>query len=301
MAVLNFDIQPVDLPGGEKAKTVSLSGSIDASTNQVFESQLTNILADGTNKVLLVLTSVKYINSTGLGTIVKCVDHFREKKGDIKLVGTPTKVIALFEMLGLLALFETFPDLESAIASFGGSAAAAAQAEAAPKVQFPLQFKHPRSGLGLSVNAAGRYRDPRSGDYFSVTAAGEIEFYEMKRIRIAEMKLPCDAAFDSCLSAAAQTVAKTVGLPDKVAEAMDQAITNAWILVAKNAKDSGETSTVLIVGDEDRLQVGILNYDNGLNIGPTDPFLNTMRQCVDEVKHLALPTRGHLLVLIKKK
>ena len=98
-----------------------MSGSIDASTNQTFESELLNVLEAGTNKLLLVLTNVKYINSTGLGTIVKCVDSFREKGGDIKLVGVPTKVIALFEMLGLLALFDTHDTIEEAVASFGTS------------------------------------------------------------------------------------------------------------------------------------------------------------------------------------
>ena len=106
MAVLNFDIKTVTLPNGEEAKAVFLTGSIDASTNQAFEGRLSDILSSGTHNVLLVLTNVKYINSTGLGTIVKCVDTFRESGGDIKLVGVPTKVIALFEMLGLLALFE---------------------------------------------------------------------------------------------------------------------------------------------------------------------------------------------------
>ena len=118
MAVLNFDIKSVSLPDGSEAKAVFLSGSIDASTNQQFEDELNNILTAGTNKVLLVLTNVKYINSTGLGTIVKCVDTFRESDGDIKLVGVPTKVIALFEMLGLLALFETHDNIEDAVGSF---------------------------------------------------------------------------------------------------------------------------------------------------------------------------------------
>ena len=128
MAVLNFGIKDVALPNGGDAKSVFLSGSIDASTNQVFESRLNDILSAGTNRVMLVLTNLKYINSTGLGIIVKCVDSFRDSGGDIKLVGVPTKVIALFEMLGLLALFETYETIEEAVASFGELAEAAAPA-----------------------------------------------------------------------------------------------------------------------------------------------------------------------------
>ena len=130
MAVLNFDIKTVKLPSGEEAKAVFLTGSIDATTNQTFEGRLSDILNAGTRNAMLVLTNVKYINSTGLGTIVKCVDSFREKGGDIKLVGVPAKVIALFEMLGLLALFETHETIEAAVASVGK--AKAAEAKAAP-------------------------------------------------------------------------------------------------------------------------------------------------------------------------
>ena len=83
MAVLNFDIKSVNLPNNEEGKAVFLTGSIDASTNQTFEKRLSDILSSGTTSVMLVLTNVKYINSTGLGTIVKCVDTFREKGGDI--------------------------------------------------------------------------------------------------------------------------------------------------------------------------------------------------------------------------
>ena len=167
MAVLNFDIQSVPLAIMKKQK-LFLSGSIDASTNQTFENRLGEILSSGTNKVLLLLTDVKYINSTGLGTIVKCVDQFREQDGDIKLVGVPTKVIALFEMLGLLALFETHDTIDQAVDSFNSTQTEndAAGSASAPKAQFPIQFKHPVSGMGLNVSQPGRFRDPRSGDLF---------------------------------------------------------------------------------------------------------------------------------------
>ncbi len=298
MAVLNFDIQPSELPTGEEAKSVFLSGSIDASTNQTFETQLNDILEAGTNKVLLVLTNVKYINSTGLGTIVKCVDNFREKGGDIKLVGVPTKVIALFEMLGLLALFETYDDIEEAVGSFGGEGE---EEEATPTVQFPIQFKHPKSGMGLNVNQPGRFKDPRSGDYFHITADGKIEFYEMKKIKLAELRIPCEPAFDSCLTSLVEAVASSLNLPDQVSESAGQGVTNAWLLISKNARDASETCNVMVVGDEEKVQIGILNYDTALNLPPNDTSLTNLQQCVDEVKMITLPTRGHLLTLVKRK
>lgn len=298
MAVLNFDIKSVTLAGGEEAKAVFLTGSIDASTNQAFESRLADILGSGTRHVLLVLTNVKYINSTGLGTIVKCVDTFREKGGDIKLVGVPTKVIALFEMLGLLALFETYDTLEKAVASF-----AAAKPAAAPQVaaKFPMQFKHPVTGMGLNVNQPGRFKDPRSGDYFSVDASGTVEFYAMAKVRMVEAKVPCDLDFAASLGSLAQSLAASCQLPAQVGEAARRALDETCAAVRAKATDGNETCTVLMVGDQDKLSIGLVGYGNALNLQPGEPSLKALEGLMDEVKHQVLPTRGFLLTLVKRK
>jgi anti-sigma B factor antagonist len=301
MAVLNFDIKSVTLPTGVEAKAVFLTGSIDASTNQSFESRLTDILSTGTNNVMLVLTNVKYINSTGLGTIVKCVDTFREKGGDIKLVGVPTKVIALFEMLGLLALFETHDTIEKAVASFGKAKSAGGGGSAAPAVKFPLQFKHPVTGMGLNVNQAGRFKDPRSGDYFSVDAAGTIEFYEMTKLKMVEAKIPCDVDSAASLASLATSLAERCRLPAGVTSAAQRAIDEVCSIIRAHASDANETCNVLLVGDGEKLQIGFVSHGNALNIKADDPALKAIQGTMDEVKHQVLPTRGFLLTMTKRK
>lgn len=299
MAVLNFDIKSVSLPNGDEGKAVFLTGSIDASTNQTFEKRLTDILSSGTTSVMLVLTNVKYINSTGLGTIVKCVDTFREKGGDIKLVGVPTKVIALFEMLGLLALFETHDTIESAVASFGKKKDV--KAAAAPTVKFPLQFKHPVTGMGLNVSQPGRFKDPRTGDYFSVDASGTIEFYEMTKVKMAELKVPAMVDLGAAVAPLAQGLAAQCKLPAPVAEAARLALTRIGALVGAKAADANETCTVLLVADPDKLQIGVVSYGSALSVRSDDPALRELATMVDEVKHQVLPTRGNLLTLVKRR
>ncbi len=298
MAVLNFDIKDVSLPGNGVGKSVFLTGSIDASTNQTFEKRLSDILSSGTTNVLLVLTNVKYINSTGLGTIVKCVDNFREKGGDIKLVGVPTKVIALFEMLGLLALFETHDTIENAVASFAKKKEAKA---AAPTVKFPLQFKHPVTGMGLNVSQPGRFKDPRSGDYFSVDAAGAIEFYEMSKIKMAEVKVPVQVDLAASLTSLAQSLCQSCQLPAHVAEATSKALARVSKLMHGKSSDPNETCNVILVADQEKLQVGIVGYGASLGVRADDPALAEIGGLIDEVKQAVLPTRGNLLTLIKRK
>ncbi len=303
MAVLNFDIKSVSLPSGEEAKAVFLSGSIDASTNQQFEGRLSDILSAGTNKVLLVLTNVKYINSTGLGTIVKCVDTFRDSQGDIKLVGVPTKVIALFEMLGLLALFETYETIEEAVNSFaqettdGGNDDAATPSESA--ASFPIQFKHPVSGMGLNISGPGRFRDPRSGDYFSVDSAGKIEFYQTSKVKIVDTKVPCDGSFSSGLMALATALAGQLHLKEDVSAAIERSIDEACSLIAKNNPGSSDNCHVLMVGDGVTFKIGFVSHGNGLNTNDNDPCMLAIRGSMDEVTHKVLPNNGYLLSMSK--
>lgn len=303
MAVLNFDIKSVSLPDGDEAKAVFLSGSIDASTNQDFEGRLSDILSSGTNKVLLVLTNVKYINSTGLGTIVKCVDNFREQGGDIKLVGVPTKVIALFEMLGLLALFETYETIEEAVTSFAAASTSGAHATAdaaAQAVQFPIQFKHPVSGMGLNVSQPGRFKDPRSGDYFSVQPDGTIEFYEMSKVRLIDVKVPADPSFAPGLKAMATSLTSGQGVSASVSAEVERCVDEACSLIGRNASDATETCNFLMVAEKDKIQIGIVSYGNALNIQANEPALQVIRSTMDDVKHQVLPTRGYLLTMIKR-
>ncbi|MCS6970502.1 MAG: STAS domain-containing protein [Planctomycetota bacterium] len=300
MAVLNFDIKSITLPSGEEGKAVFLTGSIDASTNQAFEKRLTDILSSGTKHVLLVLTNVKYINSTGLGTIVKCVDTFREKSGDIKLVGVPTKVIALFEMLGLLALFETYETIDAAVASYTKKKKDE-KAAAAPTVKFPIQFRHPVTGMGLNVSQPGRFKDPRSGDYFSVDASGTIEFYEMGKVRMSEVKLPAQFDLAAALAPLASGLCQACGLPNALSSNLQAALARVSSAIQAKATDSSEMCQVILVADPEKLQVGIVNYGNGLNLRGDDPVLRELSKMVSEAKHQPLPTRGHLLTLVVRK
>ena len=297
MAVLNFDIKTVALPGGEEAKAVFLTGSIDASTNQTFEARLKDILSSGTRHALLVLTNVKYINSTGLGTIVKCVDQFREKGGDIKLVGVPSKVIALFDMLGLLALFETYDTIEAAVASVGKKKAEAAPAPAAA-TKFPLQFKHPVTGMGLNVAQPGRFRDPRSGDYFSVDASGTVEFYQMTKVKVVEAKLPCDVDSGDALAGLAASLATTVGLGSSAAASMQAGLRKVGAAMRGKAAPA-DTVQVLMVAEPERIQVGLVCSGAALAFAAADPLLGDLRGAMSEVKHVAL-AKGHLLALTRK-
>ena len=114
MAELLFQSKQEKLPDGSPIIITKILGAIDGTTVRQFEDKLIGFFNQGVKNLVLIFSDVKYINSTGMGLLVKLADKFQEGGGDIKLVGVPEKVIALFDMLGLLSLFKIYDTEEDA-------------------------------------------------------------------------------------------------------------------------------------------------------------------------------------------
>ena len=166
--------------------------------------------------------------------------------------------------------------------------------EAEEKVSFPLQFKHPKTSMGLNVSQPGRFKDPRSGDYFNVDSAGKVEFYETNKIQIVEVKFPCASIYAPGIAALASALAESVGLSSDAGERMQSAIDEVCSLISRNASSS-ESCNVLLVGSTKKIQIGFVSHSNALNIDSNDPALVVIQNDMTEVKHHTLPTKGHLL------
>jgi len=72
--------------------------------------------------VVLQLDQVEFIDSSGLGALVRLMRAARAKGGDLKLSGVPPNIRKTLEMTHLLAQFETYDSVEEAItAAYLGS------------------------------------------------------------------------------------------------------------------------------------------------------------------------------------
>jgi anti-sigma B factor antagonist len=72
--------------------------------------------------VVLQLEQVEFVDSSGLGALMRLVQAARAKGGDLKLSGVPPKVRKVLQLTNLLAQFETYETLEEAItAAYLGS------------------------------------------------------------------------------------------------------------------------------------------------------------------------------------
>jgi anti-sigma B factor antagonist len=76
------------------------------------------LINDGIVKVVIDLSGVKWMNSSGLGTLMACHSSLQAAGGDLRLANVADKVQSLFMITKLVKIFQTFETVDRAVASF---------------------------------------------------------------------------------------------------------------------------------------------------------------------------------------
>ena len=90
---------------------------------ELLRDKVTSIVFQGQTKVLLNLGGVPYMDSGGLGELVRCSMAARRANGAVKLVNLTSRITDLLTITKLLTVFDTFDTEAEALASFGAAAA----------------------------------------------------------------------------------------------------------------------------------------------------------------------------------
>ena len=72
----------------------------------------------GRTKILLNMSRVSYMDSSGVGELLACLTKVDEAGGHFKLLNISTKIKNLLHIAQILSVFEYFNDEEKAVASF---------------------------------------------------------------------------------------------------------------------------------------------------------------------------------------
>jgi anti-sigma B factor antagonist len=83
-----------------------------------YHQKVKDLIAENHNKIVVDLSRVKWLNSKGLGMLMACFTSCFNAKGAFKLAGATEKTNSLLMMTKLLTIFETFPSVDEAVASF---------------------------------------------------------------------------------------------------------------------------------------------------------------------------------------
>jgi anti-sigma B factor antagonist len=83
-----------------------------------FHEEIKNILQEGYKYILLDLGKVKWMNSSGIGTLMSSWGSVLQNKGILKLANVTKKIESLLVITQLIQFFETFESVDRGVASF---------------------------------------------------------------------------------------------------------------------------------------------------------------------------------------
>lgn len=90
---------------------------LDASNAGEFKRDIAPIL-QANSKVVLDLSRLSFVDSSGLGAMLSCLRQLGAKGGDLKLCGMSKQVRGLFELVRMHRIFEIYGTREEAVHAF---------------------------------------------------------------------------------------------------------------------------------------------------------------------------------------
>ena len=101
--------------GGDEITVLTCSGDLDIETSEDFKAEILPILSVSGARVIVDLTGVPFIDSTGLGALITAHKRAQESESRCDLVVATPKVERLLAITGLDVIIPIYATLESAI------------------------------------------------------------------------------------------------------------------------------------------------------------------------------------------
>ncbi len=98
-------------------QVISLDGFLDGHTFGDLEKRLEALVAAGQVRLVIELSKLTYIASSGVGVFINFLSQTTDKGGSLQLVGPTPNVREIFELLGLGSLFTIHTTLDQGIAA----------------------------------------------------------------------------------------------------------------------------------------------------------------------------------------
>jgi anti-sigma B factor antagonist len=84
---------------------VAVSGEVDVATAPRLREQLIELVNHGRHHIVVDLTDVEFLDSTGLGVLVGALKRVRTNNGELALVCSEPRILKVFEITGLTKVF----------------------------------------------------------------------------------------------------------------------------------------------------------------------------------------------------
>jgi anti-sigma B factor antagonist len=94
---------------------VAVQGDLDATRGGDLSQSMDQLLKDGRRRFVLDLKEIKFVDSSGLSTLVRCLKRTRGEGGVLHLAGLQSAVKRTFELTRLDRSFTIQPDVAKAV------------------------------------------------------------------------------------------------------------------------------------------------------------------------------------------
>jgi len=97
---------------GVKGKMTIGSGDVQ------FRNEVKALIDQGHKKLVLDLSGLKYMDSSGVGELVSTYTTVTNREGKLHLANVSGKILDLLQITQLLQVFETYDSVDEAVAGF---------------------------------------------------------------------------------------------------------------------------------------------------------------------------------------
>lgn len=117
-------LRPQPVRDHPDAALVTLEGSIDPKTVNQFKDAMENLAAAGTKRFLVDCARLTYVNSSGLAYLLNLAGNVKAKGGMVALAAVDSKILVIFNMMGITSLFQFYPTFKDAVRELDAKLAA---------------------------------------------------------------------------------------------------------------------------------------------------------------------------------
>jgi anti-anti-sigma factor len=97
---------------------VDLTGNLTSFASGALRDALAGLLNQGRRQIILNAGGLLYLDSSGVGELVRCYMNVVKQGGEMKVIGLSAKVEEIFKITQLYRIFQEFGDEEAALQSF---------------------------------------------------------------------------------------------------------------------------------------------------------------------------------------
>jgi anti-sigma B factor antagonist len=110
----------VEVSKQDGSAVLTVTGEIDVATAPRLREHVVKLVGEGETRIVVDMEGVEFIDSTGLGALVGALKRIRTQGGELAIVCSRPRLLKVFEITGLVRVFEIHDTLDAAVAAGSG-------------------------------------------------------------------------------------------------------------------------------------------------------------------------------------